>query len=161
MSDPYALPAFIVALVGLIIAIFAAATGVASLAWQISTRRRGAHRIVVTARPSLVLLSNESASEWQVCVTAANIGASPVTVNGWGLRMPNKRGSLIQTQRDPYGTPLPHVLDPGTSLSVFLPQKNVQTALAKHAPNLKPRQLRAYVQLATGQVVCAKRGIPA
>lgn len=160
-DDPFALPAFIIALVGLIIAVIAAATGIASLLWQITTRRRGAHNVRVTVKAALVTLSDDSVSDWQVKVRPANIGASPVSVTGWGFELPGKRGSLYQVRRDNFSTPLPHVLEPGTGIDLFMAQEGVRDALRTKSPDVKPTALRAFVTLGTGETVYAKRGIPA
>lgn len=160
-DDPFALPAFIIALLGLIIAVVAAVTGITSLWWQIVTRRRGAHNVKVTVAAALVAFSDDSVSEWQVKVRPANIGASPVSITGWGFQLPGKRGSLYQARRDGISTPLPHVLEPGTSIDLFMEQEGVRDALRTNAPDVKPSSLRAYVALGTGQTVYAKRGVPA
>lgn len=160
-DDPFALPAFIVALVGLIIAVVAAVTGVASLWWQIVARRRGAHNVKVTVKAALVALSDDSVTDWQVHVRPANIGASPVSVTGWGFELPDKRGSLYQIRRDHISKPLPHLLEPGTNIDLFMAQEGVREALSKSTPDVKPSALRAYVTLGTGETIYAKRGVPA
>lgn len=161
MSDPFALPAFIVALVGLIIAVIGALTGIASLWWQILTRRRGAHNVRVTVTSSLPVPAYGDVADWQVCVSPANIGAGPVSITGWGLEMPNKRGSLVQTKYSPFSDRLPHVLQPGTSLNLFWPQGEVRQAISTHAPDLAAANLRAFVRLGTGETVYAKKaGVP-
>ncbi|GAA3013598.1 hypothetical protein [Microbacterium aurantiacum] len=161
VPDPFALPAFIIALVGLIIAVVAAVTGIASLWWQIVTRRRGAHNVKVTAKAALVALSDDSVTEWQVNVRPANVGASPVSITGWGFELPRDHGSLFQVRRDNISTPLPHLLEPGTSINLFMSQEGVRDALRTNAPGVEPSALRAYVTLGTGQTVYAKRGVPA
>lgn len=160
MSDPFALPAFVVALTGLIIAIIGAITGVASLWWQIRTRRRGAHNVRVAVTAALPIPPYGD-PEWQVCISPANIGAAPVAITGWGLEMPKKRGTLIQTRPSPFSSELPHHLQPGTSISLFWPQEHVRLAIATHAPDLTASQLRAFVRLGTGETVYAKNtGVP-
>jgi hypothetical protein len=161
MSDPFALPAFIVALVGLIIAVIGALTGIASLWWQIVTRRRGAHNVRVSVSSSLPVPAYGEVPGWQACVSPANIGAAPVSITGWGLEMPNKRGSLVQTRSSPFSQALPHVLQPGTSINLFWPQDEVRLAIATHAPDLTASELRAFVHLGTGEKIYARRtGVP-
>jgi hypothetical protein len=161
MSDPFALPAFIVALVGLIIAVIGALTGIASLWWQIVTRRRGAHNVRVSVSSSLPVPAYGEVPDWQACISPANIGAAPVSITGWGLEMPDKRGSLVQTKFSPFSQALPHLLQPGTSINLFWPQDEVRLAIAKHAPDLKASELRAFVHLGTGEKVYAKKpGVP-
>lgn len=161
MPDPFALPAFIVALVGLVIAVIGALTGIVSLWWQILTRRRAAHNVRVSVSSSLPVPAYGEVPDWQACVSPANIGAAPVAITGWGLEMPNKRGSLVQTKFSPFSEALPHLLQPGTSINLFWPQAEVRLAIATHAPDLKASQLRAFVHLGTGEKVYAKRaGIP-
>jgi hypothetical protein len=161
MTDPFALPAFIVALAGLVIAVIGALTGIVSLGWQIITRRRGAHNVRVRVFSSLPIPADSDAGEWQVHVSPANIGAAPVTVTGWGLEMPKKRGSLVQTKYMPLSDTLPHVLQPGTSMSLFWPQDEVRLVLATHAPDVRASSLRAFVHLATGEKIYARKaGVP-
>jgi len=161
MSDPFALPAFIVALVGLIIAVIGALTGIASLWWQIVTRRKGAHNVRVSVSSALPVPSTGPIPDWQVCISPANIGAAPVAITGWGLEMPDKRGSLVQTKYSPFSDTLPQVLQPGTSISLFWPQEEVRLAISTHAPDVKAASLRPYVRLGTGETIYARKpGVP-
>ncbi len=160
VTDPFALPAFIVGLTGLAIAIVGAITGIVSLWWQIRTRRRGAHNVRVTVTAALPIPPFGDA-DWQVCVSPANIGATPVAITGWGLEMPKKRGTLVQTQFSPFSDNLPHMLQPGTSINLFWPQDHVRLAIQTHASDLTASQLRAFVRLGTGETVYAKgTGVP-
>lgn len=161
MPDPFALPAFIIALVGLVIAVVGALTGIASLWWQIVTRRRGAHNVRVSVSAALPIPATGEMPDWQVCVSPANIGAAPVAITGWGLEMPAKRGSLIQTKPTPFSDSLPHMLQPGTSMSLFWPQEEVRLAIATHAPDVQASSLRPYVRLGTGETIYTKKpGVP-
>lgn len=54
MWAPFALPAFIVALLGLVIAVVGALSGIVSLVWQIVTQRRGAHNVRLKISSALV-----------------------------------------------------------------------------------------------------------
>jgi hypothetical protein len=72
----------------LIIAIIGAVTGVGSLAWQVVAFTQSGPRVNVTAFQAL-LIADDAADDWHVTVTATNSGRAPVTVKGWGFRMPN------------------------------------------------------------------------
>lgn len=85
-ADPLALPAFILAIVGLIVATVGALTGIVSLMWQVSTRRRGAHNVRVTVSSSLIAYSDSSVSDWLICVTAAICGPRRSRSRVGGLR---------------------------------------------------------------------------
>lgn len=98
VSDPFAVPAFIVALVGIIVAVVGALTGVEGLWWQIATRQKVAHNVHVSVSPALPAPDSGVMPDWQVCISPANIRVAPVAVTGWGLEMPIKRGPLIQTK---------------------------------------------------------------
>lgn len=160
-ADPFALPAFILAIVGLIVATVGALTGIVSLMWQVTTRRRGAHNVRVTVGSSLLAYGDGSVSDWLICVTAANVGAAPVTVNGWGFALPGKRGAVRQTRPLTGSTPLPHRLEPGTSMSLFMQPAQLHGTLAEQDPPVAGRKVRAFVALGTGQEARAKRrGVP-
>jgi hypothetical protein len=161
MQDPLALPALIVAIIGLVVAVVGALTGIGSLAWQIITRRRGAHNVRLEISTALIANFDGTVSDWQVCFAPTNIGAAPVEVSGWGLEMPKKRGTLVQTRQVAASATLPHLLGPGTSINLFWPQDHVRLALTTHAADLNASDLRAFVRLGTGEIVYSrKRGVP-
>lgn len=155
--DPFALPALILSIVGLIIAVIGALTGLASLAWQISTRRRGAHNVRVTTGMSLLDYGPAGVSDWLIGVTAANIGASAVAVTSWGFELPGKRGNVYATAPVPGSTPLPHTLQPGTSMTVFMRPAQLAEVLSEQRPAVHSREVRAFLSLGTGERAHAKR----
>jgi hypothetical protein len=160
-ADSFALPAFILSIVGLVVAVVGALTGVVSLTWQIATRRRGAHNVRITVSASLLTYPDGTVSDWFACVSPANIGASPVAVTGWGLEMPGG-GSLNQLRRVAGSADLPHTLEPGTSINLLMPTEGIREALAEYAPGVPAERLRAWIRLGTGETVYAKkRGVPA
>jgi len=154
-TDPFALPAFVLSIVGLVVAVVGALTGVVSLAWQITTRRRGAYNVRVSVSSSLQMYPDGAVSDWFVCVSPANIGASPVAVTSWGLEMPGG-GSLNQLLHVAGSAVLPHSLGPGTSINLLMATAAVRDALEEYAPGVEPSQLRAWVSLGTGERVYAK-----
>ena len=155
--DVFALPAFVLSIVGLIIAVIAAMTGIASLSWQITTRRRGAHNVRVTTGMSLLDYGPAGVSDWLIGVTAANVGAAAVAVNGWGFELPSRRGNVHATAPVPGSTPLPHTLQPGTSMTVFMRPEQLAGVLAEQHPPVDAREVRAFVSLGTGERTPAKR----
>jgi hypothetical protein len=157
--DAFALPAFILSIVSLVVAVIGALTGVVALIWQINTRTRGAHRVAVNVANS-VFVGPSSPDGVMICVEAINSGASPVKVTSWGFALPNRDGTMAATIPFPHSAPLPHVLDPGTNAEFFMPAVQLGHGL-RQRPSLKPSDLKAFVSLATGEKVFTKRrGVP-
>lgn len=160
LSDPLALPAFILSIVGLAVATVGALTGIVSLAWQMSTRRRGADRVTVSIANSVLVGVDDRGSGVLVCVEAINSGGMAVGLTGWGFQLSNGRGGFTIPNPMYPSTPLPHMLAPGTNAQFFVPAEGLGEQI-KHNPGLSPRDLRAFVQLATGKKVFARRkGVP-
>jgi hypothetical protein len=99
------------AIAGLILGIIGAITGVAALAWQVITWRQSGAVIAVTACQAFPAFGDH-VGEQHVNVSACNSGRSPVTVKGWGLRLPGG-GTMISTNPVPWSSPMPHRLEPG------------------------------------------------
>ena len=159
MTDPFALPAFILSIVGLVVASIGALTGVAALVWQINTRTRGAHRVTVEVS-NAVIVDDSDESDVMICVEAINSGASAIGISSWGFELSNKRGGFAIPNPVHPSTPLPHMLVPGTNAKFFVPASNLGAQI-KHNPDLTVRDLRAFVQLATGRkAYTRRRGIP-
>ncbi|MCC2030907.1 hypothetical protein [Microbacterium allomyrinae] len=156
--DPFALPAFILSIISLVVAVIGALTGIVALVWQIITRTRGAHRVTVNVT-NAVLVGYGSPDGVMLCVEAINKGASAVRVTTWGFELPDG-GGMVVTNPMSQSTVLPHMLDGGTNAQFFVPAEFVGRGL-RDRPGLSPRDLRAFVKLATGETVYAKRkGIP-
>lgn len=165
MPDPYAFPAFVLSIVSLVVATIGALTGVVALVWQIVTRTRGAHRVTVEVSNAIfvgdaVVIDPGGDGGVVVCVEAMNSGASAISVTSWGFELSNRRGGFAIPNPEYPSTPLPHMLLPGTSAKFFVSAEHLGAQI-KHNPGLTPRDLRAFVQLATGRKAFTRRqGIP-
>jgi hypothetical protein len=140
----------------LIIAIIGAVTGMGSLAWQVGAFRQSGPRVKVTAMQAL-LIGMGYADDRHMSVTATNSGRAPVTVKGWGLRMPN--GDAIHvTSSVPLSASLPYRLEPGSDASWYAPTAEKQEYCTQLG--VRHQDITAYVNLADGSTVNAKkRGI--
>lgn len=153
--DPFALPAFILSIVGLSVATIGAATGVAALSWQIVTRTRGAHRVKVRAIPGMMLMGEHFNEGPFVEVQIANSGAAAVQVRQWSIVFPDKTGMVVAVPEPlPIQPSLPYMLEAGTRVSLF----TRASAVAKALNDRDIRTAQIQVHLATGQTVRSKRG---
>lgn len=154
-TDPFALPAFIISIVGLIVAAIGAATGIAALVWQIVTRTRGAHRVKVRAVPGMMLVGKGFNQGPFIEIQISNSGAAPVQIRQWSIVFPDKTGMLVAVPEPlPVQPSLPYMLEAGTRVSFF-------TRASAIAEGLNSRDIRTAaveVHLATGQTIRGKRG---
>ena len=153
MTLTFALPALtdVLAWVG-------AVSGVLALVWQISTRRRSAHRVKVTRSRSYISFASGDLSPELVCISAQNVGAGAVTVTSWGISLGRVKQNLTVTRPLSVSTTLPHRLEPGAEMSLFVQAADV--ARAHHEKRVPFGSMRGWVGLATGEKVHAKRGVP-
>lgn len=135
-----------------------AIAGVAALVWQIATWRKSSHNVKVTSTMSWFTYPDGSLSDDVVCVTARNVGAGPVTVTSWGIRLGPTREDMVVFRPLPLAATLPHRLEPGASMSVFIHAADVWRAEAEKG--IPTSAMRAWVRLATDKQVFAKRGMP-
>jgi hypothetical protein len=144
------------AIAGLILGIIGSITGVAALAWQVITWRQSGAVVAVTARQAFPVYGGH-VSEQHVNVSARNSGRSPVTVNGWGLRLPNGE-AMVSFNPAPGSSPLPYRLEPGADGSWLLPTHEVARFCAERG--VRQQDMIAFVDLADGRTIRAKeRGI--
>lgn len=153
-ADPFALPAFVISIVGLVIASIAAATGIASLVWQITVRTRGAHSIRVEAAGGIRMVSAEGTSPRYVQVTVRNRGAAAVQITHWAIEISGKNALIAFPAQFPPQPTLPHLLEAGTSVRFYV----LESELEGHMTENDVRVARPLVQLATGQKVTGRRG---
>ena len=141
------------AIAGLILGIIGAVTGVVALAWQVITWRHSGAVVAVTARQAY----SPAYDGPLVNVSARNSGRSPVTVNGWGLRLPDG-GTMICTKPVLWSSPMPYRLEPGADGSWLLPTHEVAHFCAERG--VRQQDMIAFVDLADGRTIIAKeRGI--
>jgi len=141
-----------------VLAIVGAVTGVGSLGWQVVTFNRSGPVVHVTATQAFPTYGNQ-VGDPHVDVTARNTGRSPVTVQSWGIELPDGQ-VMVSIQQLPWSASLPHRLEPGASASWYIETKAVQDECAKRG--FRHQDVRAYVNLGTGQVIRAEgkwRGI--
>lgn len=158
VPDPYSLPAFIISIVGLIVASIAATTSIVALIWQIMVRTRGAHRVLVEATSSMNLLGAGGAAGPYVQITIRNRGAAPVEVSQWAIEKNDGSGKSL-TIAIPAPFPpqpeLPHMLQAGSSVSFLV----IASALKAEFGAADPSSARPVAYLSTGQIVRGKPGM--
>jgi hypothetical protein len=141
----------------LTIAIIGAVTGVGSLAWQVVAFTQSGPRVNVTAFQALLMGGGSDADDWHVNVTAFNSGRAPVTVKGWGFRMPNGK-AIHMISNLSLSASLPHRLEPGSDANWYMPTAEVQRYCTQLG--VRHQDITAYVNLADASTVNAKkRGI--
>jgi hypothetical protein len=143
-----------------VVAWVGAASGVVALIWQIATRRRSAHRVQVTANQAWLTYTSGDLSPDMVSVTANNVGAGAVTVTSWGVEM-SKGKNFVLTDYVQGSTTLPHRLESGANGVWFIEAERIEGVAGEQgASRDEVRQWRAWVSLATGEKIYAKRGMP-
>ena len=83
----------------------------ASIGWQMLTWHRSGPVVTVTARQTMPTYGDR-VGDPHVQITAANKGRSPVTVQSWGLKLPDDRHLAI-LERAPWSAGCPYRLEPG------------------------------------------------
>lgn len=136
------------AIAALILGIIGALTGMAALAWQVITWRQSGAVVTVTACQAL-----PSQGEPYVNVSARNTGRSPVTVNGWGLRLPDG-WTMVALNPASWSSQLPHRLEPGADGNWYMPTAEVARFCAEHGT--RQQDMIAFVNLADGRTISAK-----
>ncbi|WP_419766608.1 hypothetical protein [Curtobacterium flaccumfaciens] len=135
-----------------------ALTGIAALLWQAFVWRRSAHRVKVQRSRSWIAFGDGSTSDELLSVQARNVGAAAVTVTGWGVSLGRKAGGLVVLNPLSFSTQLPHRLEAGAEATFYADSGGIRaSALARGRTG---KDLRAFVTLATGKRVYAKRGVP-
>lgn len=135
-----------------------ALAGIGALIWQFTTWRHSAHRVKVSRSQAWFSYPNGSFSPDLMCITARNVGSSPVTVTSWGVSLGWKRENLNVVNPLPGSTPLPHRLEPGAEMNVHIEARHLREARAEHGVPFG--RMRGWVRLATGEQVWASRGLP-
>ncbi|WP_146242944.1 hypothetical protein [Curtobacterium sp. MCBD17_019] len=135
-----------------------ALTGIAALLREAFVWRRSAHRVKVQCARAWVGYAQGGTSGELLSVEARNVGAAAVTVTGWGVSLGRGLGQLVVFTPLSFSTQLPHRLEAGAMGTFYAESEGIRDSAARHG---KPgRELRAFVTLATGKKVYAKRGVP-
>jgi hypothetical protein len=142
-----------VVVASLILGVVGTVTGLGALAWQVVTWRRSGPVVEVSAN-QVFPAYGDHLGEQITEVTARNSGRSPVTVSSWGLRFPDGQVMII---RQPFAgsDSLPYRLEDGASGSWYIETTAVAETCRAHGVDYA--DLTAYVHLANGQTVDAKR----
>lgn len=127
---------------------------VAALGFQVRTWRQSGPIVEVTACQGLPVTPGAGAGDWHLNVTAINKGRSPVTVNNFGLKLPDKRQMAI-LQRAPWSASLPHRLEPGSSAAWYIDTEAIKQSCA--AEGVRHQDLTAFVTLGDGRTIDAPR----
>lgn len=155
VQDSFAVPAFALSVISLIVAVIGALTGITSLVWQIVTRTRGAHRVVVRANPNMMLFTGSSSYGPFVQIEVINRGAAAVQIQSWSILLPSGTALMIAIPESfPPSPALPYMLHPGSSVSFYSRASALEEAM-------EPRDLpkaRAVAVLGTGQQIIGKKG---
>lgn len=155
VQDPFALPAFVLSIVSLVVAVIGALTGIVALVWQILTRTRGAHRVSVRAIPNMMLLAGGATSGPYINIEVTNRGAAAVQLQNWSILLPSGNALIIAVPASfPPSPALPYTLQPGTNVSFYSLASDLQEAMS--LDDLP--KARAVVVLGTGQRILGKRG---
>ena len=156
--DPFALPAFILSIVSLAVAVLGAITGIVALAWQITTRTRGAHRIVIDTNPNMMLVGAGGIAPPgpYVEVNVRNRGAAAVQVQQWSILLPDGEKALVVIPAlFPPSPDLPFTLEAGSATSFHV----LRSELEKSATAQELSESRIRVHLATGQKVTGRKPV--
>jgi hypothetical protein len=124
-----------------------------SLAWQIISWRRSGPVVVVDAHQSFPVFAGDRPGDLHTQVTARNRGRAAVTVTSWGFSLPTGENAFWNATR--WSTSLPHRLEPHSEASWFVDTDSIKFGAAQNG--VAYQSLRAYVTLANGKCVNAKR----
>ncbi|WP_426724922.1 hypothetical protein [Curtobacterium flaccumfaciens] len=157
-ADQLAVPAFVLSIIGVVVAGVGMVTGVAALVWQIITRTRGAHRVTVEASSDIRLIGAPGGPVGPyIQVTLRNRGAAPVDVENWFILLDDGNALFVIPAPFPPNPPLPLSLAAGASVTFYTLASEIKKAAGKRDLS----RARAAAQLATGQRVRSKKGITA
>lgn len=88
------LPLRLVPVASLILGIIGSVTGIGALAWQFYTWARSGPVITVSTSQGFPVHGNRL-GEQTTGITARNSGRAPITVNSWGLRLPDGQNMVV------------------------------------------------------------------
>jgi hypothetical protein len=140
------------------IALVALALSLISLGWQAWTWARGGPILKVEVSNAVTdvgLFTGEP--EHFVCVTAINTGGSALTVDTWGIELPDGR-SIFATRPDDFSGPPKARLEPGESVDYYIHADDVRG----HASLNRVRfdDMRPWVRTAAGVKRYSKKPVP-
>jgi hypothetical protein len=131
-----ALAALITAIVGLLVAL-------GTLAWQIISWRNEGPKVKVTTAWALPTYSGR-VGDRHLCVTAVNLGRSPILLTAWGYELPD--GKTLVPPPLPWATQPPHTLEGGHEASFYIEAAVMANGVAKGT------KLRPFVLTPHGRV---------
>jgi hypothetical protein len=107
--------------VSVVLSIIAIVLSITSLAWQVASWKLSGPVVKVTAAQTLPVYG-QSVGDWHVAVSAHNSGRAPVTVTGWGLRLPDRQ-TIAMIQNLPWSAALPTAWRPAPAAIGTSPQR--------------------------------------
>lgn len=140
-------------IITLVIAVLGLALAIAGFVWQLVTWRYEGAKIRV-ALSTVFPVHGDQLGDPHHCVTATNVGRSPVSLTNWGFELPDG-GSTYMRRPLPISTPLPHTLDGGQQASFHCAYKELRASLHRSVP--AGVVLRPYVSTALHGKVYAKQ----
>ncbi len=136
-----------------ILSITAIVVSGASLGWQVLTWRQSGAVVSVTASTALPTYGDR-VGDPHVQITASNKGRSPVTVQSWGLKLPDDRHLAI-LEWAPWSASCPHRLEPGAAASWYVLTKAITKSSVHNG--IRYQDLIAYVGLGDGRTLEAQK----
>jgi hypothetical protein len=135
-------------IITLVIAVVGLVLSIVALAWQIMSWRLTGSVVRVVVSHGLGV-----GGSWPqlVAIEAMNVGRTPVSVHGWGFRLPDGRTlwPAVGHRGSWAGPAVPLTLDPGHSASWQVDAKSIRATLMDEA--LPNAELRGFVNLGTGE----------
>jgi hypothetical protein len=136
-----------------ILSITAIVVSGASLGWQVLTWRQSGAVVKVTATQAIPTYDHGIGNP-HVQITAANKGRSAVSVQSWGLKLPDDRHLAI-LEWAPWSASCPHRLEAGAAASWYVLTEAI-TESSKHN-GVRYQDLIAYVSLGDGRTIDARK----
>jgi hypothetical protein len=137
-----------------VVSSLALALSIISLGWQVWTWQLSGAVVRVELSHAYPTYDDGHIGDHHLAVTANNAGRSSVQVTGWGLQGRDGKTRLISPRPSPLSKPLPHTLEQGTSATwLVLADEIRRTSVAE---GIRPKDLRAYVQLGNGKIARAR-----
>lgn len=143
----------------LILAIIAVLGVTIALAWRLVDWRSIHRGVRVDIRHAVAVGEGHGVGEHRVItVTAHNVGRGPVSLTGWGLRLPHGLDVVLVEQLASSGPALPLTLQPGNEATWHMTHDAVMASLADR-PIKRAFALHGFVRLGTGRTALSKQRI--
>ena len=142
-----------------ILAVCALLGMIVALAWRFADWKSVHRGIRVDIHHAVAVGEGLGVGEHRViAVSANNVGRAPVSLTGWGLRLPHGRDVVFFEQTPGSGPALPLTLQPGHEATWHMMLDAVVASLADRTSN-RAFALHGFVRLGTGRTVLSKKKI--